>query len=35
MDRLIKTRNDRGDSHLTYGQPRQEIHQLAKDQGAT
>jgi len=21
-----------GDSHLTYGQPRQEIHQLAKDQ---
>jgi len=34
MDRLFNKYPDinRGDSHLTYGQPRQEIHQLAKDQ---
>ena len=34
MDRLFNKYPEinRGDSHLTYGQPRQEIHQLAKDQ---
>lgn len=34
MDRLFNKYPDinRGDSHLVYGQPRQEIHQLAKDQ---
>ena len=34
MDRLFNKYPDinRGDSHLTYGQPRQEIHQLAKEQ---
>lgn len=34
MDRLFNKYPtiNRGDSHLTYGQPRQEIHQLAKDQ---
>ncbi|MNG25866.1 hypothetical protein D3C84_1107770 [compost metagenome] len=33
MDRLFVKYPDikRGDSHLTYGQPRQEIHQLAKE----
>lgn len=34
MERLYNKYPDinRGDSHLVYGQPRQEIHQLAKDQ---
>ncbi|MDD0976828.1 universal stress protein [Pseudomonas fontis] len=34
MDRLYNKYPDinRGDAHLTYGQPRQEIHQLAKEQ---
>ena len=33
MDRLFIKYPDipRGDSHLTYGQPRQEIHQLARE----
>ena len=34
MDHLFIKYSDiqRGDSHLTYGQPRQEIHKLAKEQ---
>ncbi|MFA7895609.1 universal stress protein [Pseudomonas putida] len=34
MDHLFLKYSDiqRGDSHLTYGQPRQEIHKLAKEQ---